>query len=69
MPTFPDFDGKPPFEVVLPSAHRLPLVLNSPHSGSCYPDAFLASSRLDKAAIRRSEDFSVDELIRLRNGG
>jgi N-formylglutamate amidohydrolase len=63
MPTLPDFAGKPPFEVVLPSAHRLPLVLNSPHSGNCYPQTFLASSRLDKASIRRSEDFCVDELM------
>jgi N-formylglutamate amidohydrolase len=63
MPIATDFAGKAPFEVIAPSAHRLPLVLNSPHSGNCYPDAFLASSRLDKAAIRRSEDFSVDELM------
>ena len=42
---------------------RLPLVLNSPHSGACYPAAFLAASRLDATAIRRSEDTYVDELI------
>ena len=63
MPTVTDFAAKPPFEVVAPSAHRLPLIFNSPHSGSCYPDHFLAASRLDKAAIRRSEDFCVDELV------
>jgi N-formylglutamate amidohydrolase len=55
--------GKPPFEVISPSAHLLPLVFNSPHSGNCYSEPFLASSRLDKAAIRRSEDFCVDELM------
>jgi N-formylglutamate amidohydrolase len=58
-----DLSGKPPFEVVMPEAHTLPLVFNSPHSGSLYPEPFLAASRLDKAAIRRSEDFCVDELM------
>jgi N-formylglutamate amidohydrolase len=63
MSTPSNFAGKPPFEVVLPAEHRLPLVLNSGHSGSCYPSCFLAASRLDKNAIRRSEDSYVDELI------
>jgi N-formylglutamate amidohydrolase len=63
MPTMIDPGGKPHFEVVAPAAHNLPLVFNSPHSGSVYPEPFLASSRLDKAAIRRSEDFCVDELM------
>ena len=58
-----DFCGKPPFEIAAPSGRRLPIVLNSPHSGCCYPGAFLASSRLDPKAIRRSEDFFVDELV------
>jgi N-formylglutamate amidohydrolase len=57
------FPGKLPFEVVAPAAHRLPVVLNSPHSGCCYPGDFLAASRLDEKAIRRSEDSYVDELI------
>jgi N-formylglutamate amidohydrolase len=39
------------------------MVLNSPHSGSFYPPAFLAQSRLDAAAIRKSEDFFVDDLF------
>jgi N-formylglutamate amidohydrolase len=56
------FAGKPAFEVIAPEAGRLPAVLNSPHSGACYPEAFLASSRLDRRAIRRSEDTFVDEL-------
>ncbi len=62
QPTAP-FSGKPAFEVVAPAAHRLPVVLNSPHSGCCYPGDFLAASRLDEKAIRRSEDSYVDELI------
>jgi N-formylglutamate amidohydrolase len=58
-----DFDGKPAFEILEPKERRLPVVLNSPHSGACYPPAFLAASRLDSNAIRRSEDFYVDELV------
>ena len=41
----------------------LPLVLASPHSGSEYPADFLAASRLDPLALRRSEDSFVDELF------
>jgi N-formylglutamate amidohydrolase len=58
-----DFDGKPAFEVVAPGEQSLPLVFNSPHSGQVYPSAFLAASRLDERAIRRSEDTYVDELF------
>ena len=57
------FFGKPAFEVIAPAVHRLPVILNSPHSGSVYPDDFLAASRLDERAIRRSEDTWVDELF------
>src|SRR6266436_3226830 len=46
-----------------PAARRLPLVLASPHSGSEYPADFLAASRLDPWALRRSEDSFVDELF------
>jgi N-formylglutamate amidohydrolase len=53
----------PPFEVLEPSEVRAPVVFNSPHSGRVYPEAFLASARLDLAALRRSEDSFVDELI------
>jgi N-formylglutamate amidohydrolase len=55
--------GKPPFEIVSPAVQRLPVVLNSPHSGCCYREDFLAASRLDEKAIRRSEDSYVDDLI------
>src|SRR5580692_34466 len=46
-----------------PAARRLPLVLASPHSGSEYPADFVAASRLDPLALRRSEDSFVDELF------
>jgi N-formylglutamate amidohydrolase len=58
-----DFSGKPPFEVVATAGQTVPLVLNSPHSGSCYPKAFLSASRLDERSIRRSEDSFVDTLF------
>jgi N-formylglutamate deformylase len=59
----------PPFNLAMPDVQRAPLVLTSPHSGRCYPPAFLASSRLDAVAIRRSEDSFVDELFGAAAGG
>src|ERR1700675_3717100 len=53
----------PPFEVLEPAELRGPVAFNSPHSGSIYPGAFLASARLDLATLRRSEDCFVDELL------
>jgi N-formylglutamate amidohydrolase len=53
----------PPFEIVEPAAWRAPIIFNSPHSGSVYPDEFLKTSRIDLAALRRSEDSFMDELI------
>ena len=52
----------PPFEIVEPATSAGPVLFNSPHSGSIYPRAFLAVSRLDIATLRRSEDSFVDEL-------
>jgi N-formylglutamate amidohydrolase len=40
-----------------------PLIFASPHSGRIYPPSLLAASNLDAAAIRRSEDAYVDDLI------
>ena len=59
------FDGElsPPFEIVEPAAWRAPIIFNSPHSGSVYPHEFLNASRIDLAALRRSEDSFMDELI------
>ena len=58
-----DFDATPPFTVRCAAEQRVPFVFNSPHSGRFYPPRFLAMSRLDAAAIRRSEDCYVDELF------
>jgi N-formylglutamate deformylase len=56
-----EFD--PPFEAVEPAQCRGPVLFNSPHSGRIYPRAFLLTSRLDLATLRRSEDSFVDDLI------
>ncbi len=52
-----------PFEVLAPARARGPFVFNSPHSGAAYPAEFLAASRLDPMALRRSEDMFVDDLF------
>jgi N-formylglutamate amidohydrolase len=56
-------DASPPFEIVEPAELRAPLIFNSPHSGSVYPDDFLQASRIDLPTLRRSEDSFMDELI------
>lgn len=64
-----EYDGcgekelEPPFEVLEPADVQTPIVFDSPHSGSRYPRAFLAASRLDSQTLRRSEDAFVDELV------
>ncbi len=52
-----------PVEVRVPRTQRLPIVLASPHSGRCYPQELIDSSRLDPHALRRSEDSFVDEIF------
>jgi N-formylglutamate amidohydrolase len=53
----------PPFEILEPPGATSAIIFNSPHSGRVYPRAFLSASRLDLSALRRSEDFFVDELL------
>jgi len=43
-----------------PSGHPVPLVLDSPHSGTIYPDDF--GHAVPRDALRRAEDAFVDEL-------
>src|SRR3954464_6347724 len=64
-PKMTQFDGElsPPFEIVEPAHWRGPIIFNSPHSGSTYPDEFLSASRIDLTTLRRSEDSFMDELI------
>ncbi|MBB99547.1 MAG: N-formylglutamate amidohydrolase [Rhodobacteraceae bacterium] len=63
MEVISGFEDLEAFEVLHPAEQSVPFVFNSPHSGRHYPDAFLRASRLDKIAIRRSEDAFVDELF------
>ncbi len=58
-----DFSTVPAFEVRESAEQRVPFVFNSPHSGSHYPERFLAQTKLDAMEIRRSEDSFVDELF------
>ncbi|WP_149791075.1 N-formylglutamate amidohydrolase [Mesorhizobium sp. NFR06] len=58
-----DFSVVPPFEIRSGAEQRVPFLFNSPHSGRHYPERFLAMARLDRNAIRRSEDCYVEELF------
>lgn len=58
-----DFSQVGPYSLSLPARRSSAFVFNSPHSGSYYPDRFMAMSRLDGMSIRQSEDCYVDELF------
>lgn len=58
-----DFVDIPAFETVRPRRQIAPLVFNSPHSGTVYPERFLKMTRLDRLSIRQSEDTHVDTLF------
>jgi len=51
-----------PYRITAPSGPRVPLVLDSPHSGTRYPDDFGAALPIEQ--LRASEDAFVDELYR-----
>ena len=51
------------FELLRPMQQLHGFVFNSPHSGRCYPTSFLDASHLDMIAIRKSEDFLVEQLF------
>lgn len=51
------------FDVRAPATQTVPLVFASPHSGRAYSPAFIAASRLDPLALRRSEDAFIDEIF------
>ena len=52
-----------PFAIAAPRSWVQPAIFNSPHSGKFYPRSFLAASRLDSHALRKSEDCHIDELF------
>ena len=60
-PIEPDFE--PPYLISEPPRQTIPFVFNAPHAGAVYPGSFLASSRLEGLALRRSEDAFVDTLF------
>jgi N-formylglutamate amidohydrolase len=53
----------PPFLLDVPPNGPSPVLFNSPHSGSDYPQSLLDASRLDPLELRRSEDVDVDILF------
>lgn len=64
LPTIETAAGETPaFALFEPDRQTVPFVFCSPHSGRAYPKQFLAASRLDSGAIRRSEDLFVDQLF------
>lgn len=50
------------FEIIRPDHRTLPVVFASPHSGNNYPASFIAASKLDASALRKSEDSFIDEV-------
>jgi N-formylglutamate deformylase len=59
----PAAEDIPPCRILRPAVQRLPIVVASPHSGRCYPPAFLRQTRLDALALARSEDAFVEEIF------
>jgi N-formylglutamate amidohydrolase len=51
------------YELAAPVRQTVAGVFASPHSGTDYKPEFLAASRLDPVALRRSEDAFVDEIF------
>ncbi|HET7728598.1 MAG TPA: N-formylglutamate amidohydrolase [Usitatibacter sp.] len=49
-----------PFDLIPPTGRAVPLVLDSPHSGTDYPEDFRPAVALE--ALRQAEDAFVDEL-------
>jgi N-formylglutamate amidohydrolase len=52
-----------PCDVLAPVEQTAPVVFASPHSGSLYPEDFIAASRLDPLTLRRSEDAFIDDVF------
>lgn len=57
---FDEDDRRPPIEVLAPQELLSPFIFASPHSGRRYPNDLLRMSRLDRHALRQSEDGYVD---------
>jgi N-formylglutamate amidohydrolase len=57
------FSSRRAVEVLEPSPAASPVIFASPHSGRDYPGELLRNSRLDRHALRQSEDSYVDLLF------
>lgn len=57
---FDDDDRRPPIEVLAPPELLSPFIFASPHSGRRYPGDLLRMTKLDRHALRQSEDGYVD---------
>lgn len=53
----------PAFRLLRPKNDKAGVIVCCPHSGRFYPDDLLRASKLDRLALRRSEDAFVDELF------
>lgn len=62
LPRGADGPSDMPFDVRSPVDQTAPIIFASPHSGKRYPALFVAESRLDPVALRRSEDAFIDEV-------
>jgi N-formylglutamate amidohydrolase len=61
-----DRDNDPPFhdrafDFFAPEGAEAPLLIDSPHSGRCYPDDF--QTVVDRLVLRGAEDWMVDDLF------
>ncbi|MDO5705797.1 MAG: N-formylglutamate amidohydrolase [Paracoccus sp. (in: a-proteobacteria)] len=54
---------QPLFDLHVPGDWASGVIFGSPHSGSLYPDWFLAGTTLPRNVLRSSEDAFVDQLI------
>ncbi len=63
MDHLPHCNDAPPFTLIRPDQVLAPVIFASPHSGRNYPPHFVAESRLDPVALRRSEDSFVEQLF------
>jgi N-formylglutamate amidohydrolase len=52
------------YKITAPAFQTAPVIFASPHSGRNYPPEFIASSRLNKLNLRRSEDAFLDEVFK-----
>lgn len=53
----------PPTEILYPNHWTCPIIFTSPHSGSIYPESFLARSQQSLKSLRRNEDALIDKLF------